>query len=52
MEKLYALNNQLAKICKLGKLQVFLYPLICFGLLAAAIILIAVLQYFVSNYLG
>ena len=45
MEKLYELNSMLAKIWKLGKLQAFLYPVICFSLLAGAIIIIALLQY-------
>ncbi|MEW5820115.1 MAG: hypothetical protein AB1782_07970 [Cyanobacteriota bacterium] len=45
MEKLYELNKMLAKVWKLGKLQAFVYPAICFALLAAAIILIAILQY-------
>jgi hypothetical protein len=49
MEKLYELNKMLAKVWKLGKLQAFLYPAICFGLLAGAIFVIAVLQYIVAG---
>lgn len=45
MQKLYDLNDKLAKIWKLGKFQAFLYPFICFALLAAAIILFAILDY-------
>jgi hypothetical protein len=45
MEKLYDFNSKLAKIWKLGKLQILVYPMIGFALLAAAIILIALFQY-------
>lgn len=48
MEKLYEINNIFAKIWKLGKLQAFMYPAICFGLLAGAIIFIAILQYVIE----
>jgi hypothetical protein len=46
MEKLYTLNAYLSRIPKLGRLQVFAYPVVLFALLAAAIILIAIVQYF------
>jgi len=49
MEKLYKVNGFLAKIWKFGKFQVFVYPMICFALFAAAIVIIAVLQ-FISTY--
>ena len=45
MIKLYELNDKFAKIPKLGKLQILIYPLICFGLLAFAIVLITVVNY-------
>lgn len=45
MEKLYKLNNILAKIWKLDKLQVFVYPMICFAILASGIVVIAGVQF-------
>lgn len=45
MDKLYEINNKLAKIWKLGKLQAFMYPAICFGLLASAAVIISIMQY-------
>lgn len=45
MEKLYKLNDLLAKIWKFDKLQVFVYPMICFVILASGIVVIALFQF-------
>lgn len=52
MDKLYKINDQLAKIWKLGKLQIFVYPMICFGLLACGIIFMALVQWINNSWQG
>ena len=54
MEKLYELNRLLAKFPKLGKLQAFLYPAICFGLLASGAVLVGIAENFeyIKTFLG